>query len=445
MAIPPSDPDRTETISDQRRNLPTELRLSILWIVPEYGIITDPQKQHVIGRDKDCDTRLPGTKISRKHALVTPVGNALTIRDLGSRNGVTINGKQSCEMAALNRGDIIRLGENIGCVVEGVEQEALFHELSPGLYGGPSLSSVLVPARKAAEEDIPLVIEGATGVGKERVARAIHLWSKRSGEYVAINCAAIPTDLAETELFGHTKGAFTGADKARLGFFRQADKGTLLLDEFLELSPIIQAKLLRVLEEKEVQPLGDNKFYKIDVRVLASTQEHLLSMITSGQIRNDLASRLGVITIKLPRLSERREDIIPLFSHFLSEQTNGSAPELDVEFSEWLCLRPWTQNVRELQWLARAMVVLHGKEDCLTFDHLPPQYSQPVSNPNSIESTSSSQDALYQRLLSALESSGGNMKRAAEAVGIERTKAYRILKEHPEVQLTTVRRKGGRA
>ncbi|MBN1654456.1 MAG: sigma 54-interacting transcriptional regulator [Deltaproteobacteria bacterium] len=435
------DTEQTETASSHRKKQPEESRLSILWLLPQYGIVTEPDGHHLIGRDKSCDTQLPGTKISRKHALVTPVGNALSIRDLGSRNGIYINGKQTLEVAALNPGDIVRLGENIGCVTEGVSGETLFRESAPGLWAGPSLALALAPAQKAAQQNIPLVIEGATGTGKERVARAVHLWSRRSGEYIAVNCAAIPTDLAESELFGHAKGAFTGADKAHLGYFRQANGGTLLLDEFLELSPRVQTKLLRVLEEKEVQSLGDSRFYQVDVRILAATQEPLSSLIASGQMRSDLAARLGVLTIKLPKLAERREDIIPLFIHFLSEQEIQPLPELDVELAEWLCLRPWTQNVRELQWLARAMSVLHGEENALTLDHLPPQYGDRLTDCAVGASKPSANDVLFQQLLSALESSGGNLKRAAEIAGIERTKAYRILKEHPDAQLAKVRRK----
>ncbi|MET0390276.1 MAG: sigma 54-interacting transcriptional regulator [Polyangiales bacterium] len=411
-------------------------RPAILWTFPHYGQVTAPERRYVVGRAESCDVQLAGLKISREHAEIAPVGSAIGLRDLGSRNGVWVNGKR-VEAASLMNGDVIRLGEWVGCVVPGLTHNVEFGEVGPGLLAGPRLAAVLAPARKLVEKGIPLVIHGATGTGKERVARVLHAWSGRSGDYVGVNCAAIPADLAEAELFGHTKGAFTGAERARLGFFRQADRGTLLLDEFLELAPRTQAKLLRVLEENEVHPLGDNRAVPIDVLLLAATQRPLDQVVEEGQLRNDLVARLGVYTLVLPRLTERREDIAPLFVHFTRNPQTGRAPLIDAELIEWLCLQPWSQNVRELEWLARAMVALHDDAVCLTTEHLPPR---PTSRSHSVTPNMSSSgelriaaeddSQLYQRLRQALDENGGIVLRAAEALGITRQKAYRILEKH---------------
>ncbi|HEY2735753.1 MAG TPA: sigma 54-interacting transcriptional regulator [Polyangiales bacterium] len=419
------DSDKTETERSLRERVPSEQRPAILWTFPKYGAVTAPERRCVIGRAENCGARLEGTKISREHAEISPVSSAFGIRDLGSRNGVWVNG-QRVEATALMDGDVVRLGEWIGVVVPGLTESVQFGEIAPGLLGGPRLAARLAPARKLVEKNIPLVIHGATGTGKERVARALHGWSGRTGEYVGVNCAAIPTDLAEAELFGHSKGAFTGAERARLGFFRQADRGTLLLDEFLELAPRTQAKLLRVLEESEVQPIGDSRAYPIDVLLLAATQQPLAAVVDTGQMRNDLVARLGVYTLLLPRLAERREDIAPLFMHFI-----GPGREVDPELIEWLCLQPWTQNVRELEWLARAMMALHDEKPCLLIDHLPPQYQQ-AQNPTAVTLPAPAlppveDSELFQRLKSALDENGGVILRAAEALGITRQKAYRIL------------------
>lgn len=441
--LPVRDTDQTETARTLRARVPTDELPAILWVFPEFGHVTNPDRRHVVGRSESCDTVLPGAKISREHAEIAPVGAAFGIRDLDSRNGVSVNGTR-VSGTALMAGDVVRLGEWVGVVVAGVSEPATFGELAPGLLGGPSLAARLAPARKLAEKGMPLVIQGPTGTGKERIARALHAWSRRRGEYVGVNCAAIPGDLAEAELFGHAKGAFTGADRARAGYFRQADQGTLLLDEFLELAPRTQAKLLRVLEEHEVQPIGDNRAYPVDVLVLAATQQPLAAMVDAGQLRNDLVARLGVYTIQLPALHERREDIPSLFSFFAREQLGAEPPALDPELVEWLCVQPWPQNVRELEWLARSMVALHDDAAYLSFEHLPPQYSDANTAPPVAPGTEADGDEsreMFERLRKALDENGGVIVRAAEALGITRQKAYRILGKQPGFELESLRRR----
>jgi transcriptional regulator of acetoin/glycerol metabolism len=438
------DVDQTETERTMRAKVPEDERPAILWVFPEYGQITAPDRRWVVGRAGSCNTVLPGSRVSREHAEISPVGAAFGIRDLESRNGVSVNGQRVAATALVN-GDVVRLGEWVGVVVPGISDSAEFGEIAPGLLGGPRLAAELMTARKLAEKGIPLVIQGATGTGKERVARALHAWSKRKGEYVGVNCAAIPGDLAEAELFGHAKGAYTGADRPRLGYFRQADQGTLLLDEFLELAPRTQAKLLRVLEENEVQPLGDNRAYPVNVLVLAATQRPLADLVDAGHMRNDLVARLGVYSIRLPPLAERKEDVPALFTYFARDQAGGKTPVIDPELVEWLCMQPWPQNVRELEWLARAMVALHDDAACLTFEHLPPQYRNPSNTAPPLSATSDPDTGdtreLFDKLMKALDENGGVIVRAAEALGITRQKAYRILGKQPGFALDSLRRR----
>jgi transcriptional regulator with PAS, ATPase and Fis domain len=192
--------------------------------------------------------------------------------------------------------------------------------------------------QRAATSDLPVILEGETGTGKEVVTRCLHQWSVRSGPLVAVNCAALPEALAEGELFGYRRGAFTGADKPSQGFFRSAEGGTLLLDEVTDLPLPLQAKLLRVLEEHEVQPLGEPRPIPIDVRVVVAGQQSLLEASRQGRFRPDLLARLDGVTVHLPPLRSRREDVPPLFSRFLTELGQGCVPSVEVDFVERLCL-----------------------------------------------------------------------------------------------------------
>ena len=240
----------------------------------------------MIGRDEACAIRLLGSDVSRRHATLrkTEADFGVELSDLGSRNGIHVNGRQ-VSSAPLKCGDVVRLGGWIGVVTDA---PGAFEEIAPGLWGGAVLQAALAPLRRAAPSDLPVIIEGETGTGKEVVARSIHKWSGRAGPFVGVNCAALPEALAEGELFGYRRGAFTGADKASPGFFRSADAGTLLLDEVTDLPLSLQAKLLRVLEEREVQPLGEPRPIPINVRVLVGVR---LAVAEGGAATVNVAAR----------------------------------------------------------------------------------------------------------------------------------------------------------
>ena len=224
------------------------------------------------------------------------------------------------------------------------------------------LESVLDEVEQVAPTDSTVLIEGQTGTGKELIAHAIHNASQRCGRaFIKLNCAAIPLDLLESELFGHEKGAFTGAIAQKIGRFEMADKGTLFLDEVGDIPPALQPKLLRVLQEQEFERLGSGRTHKVDVRLVAATNRNLVKMVARGQFRSDLYYRLNVFPIVLPALRERREDIPALVTHFvklfsrrMGKQVESIPPETMAAFQSY----SWPGNIRELQNLVERAVIL---------------------------------------------------------------------------------------
>jgi len=225
-----------------------------------------------------------------------------------------------------------------------------------------ALESVLEQVEQVASTDSTILIEGETGTGKELIAHAIHKASQRCGRaFIKLNCAAIPLDLLESELFGHEKGAFTGAIAQKIGRFEMADKGTLLLDEVGDIPAALQPKLLRVLQEQEFERLGSGRTHKVDVRVVAATNRNLVKMVARGQFRSDLYYRLNVFPIVLPALRERREDIPTLVTHFvklfsrrMGKEVEAIPPETMAAFQSY----SWPGNIRELQNLVERSVIL---------------------------------------------------------------------------------------
>jgi formate hydrogenlyase transcriptional activator len=225
-----------------------------------------------------------------------------------------------------------------------------------------ALESVLELVEQVAPTDSTVLIEGETGTGKELIAHAIHNASQRSGRaFIKLNCAAIPLDLLESELFGHEKGAFTSAIAQKIGRFEMADRGTLFLDEVGDIPSVLQPKLLRVLQEQEFERLGSGRTHKVDVRLVAATNRNLLKMVARGQFRNDLYYRLNIFPILLPALRERREDIPVLVTHFvkvfsrrMGKQVDSIPPETMAAF-QWYS---WPGNIRELQNLVERAVIL---------------------------------------------------------------------------------------
>ena len=231
----------------------------------------------------------------------------------------------------------------------------------PMLVVSAAMTRLMNQVRRVATSDLPVLLHGESGTGKELVARELHRLSERSsGPFVAVNCAAIPAELLEAELFGHTRGAFTGANRAREGRFRAAEGGTLLLDEIGDLPIELQPKLLRVLQERAVEPVGAERPIPVDVRIIAATHRELQAQVREGVFREDLYYRLAVLPLRVPPLRERREAIVPLFELFMTAQAAASGRTLALSpgAAEELRHRPWPGNVRQLDNVARRVALL---------------------------------------------------------------------------------------
>ncbi len=430
---------------------PAAAMTGVRWLYPLKGarLTWLVRVKTLFGRGEDCDERLPGSETSRHHAEIRRDGPIHIVRDLGSRNGVFANGVRVGE-AVLSTGDVLRLGDCIGVVVRG---SAETDSLGPseftsehGLVAGPVLGPVLSLARQSAAIGLPIVIQGETGTGKELVARAIHAWSGRPGPFVAINCAALTQSLAEAELFGHRKGAFTGADREALGYFRAADGGTLLLDEICDLPPAVQAKLLRAIERSEVVPVGESRPVAVEVRILTATQVPLRDRVDQGLFRADLEARLTGVVIPLPPLRQRIAELPWLFDWFLRKHSGGCSLAVEARLVEDLCLYSWPRNVRELELLARQLAGLHGHEPRLRRSLLPSHVrvlragSSSAGDDPPPEGQGARDARDLATLVRGLRVLGGNVSRAAAEAGISRQRAYRLLAAHPEIDPALYRR-----
>jgi DNA-binding NtrC family response regulator len=438
----------TEPARDTANAGAANLQWRILGLTGDRVQIELGERPLVLGRGRECDVELTASEASRRHAEIVRVGPLYAVRDLDSSNGTFVNGRRVRETALPAR-SVLRLGNWIGIVVQvRADRSTAFEQQAPGLWGGATLAAALEPVRVAAPSALPLIIEGETGTGKELVAKAIHGWSRRPGPFVAINCAALPESLAEAELFGYRRGAFTGADSASVGHFRAAEGGTVLLDEICELPLPLQSKLLRVLEQKEVVPLGQSRAVPVDVRVVAAAQESLQSAVKQQRFRADLYARLDGLTVNLPPLRARIEDVPELLNHFIRQEITGSnaASTLSPNAIESLSLYDWPFNVRELHLLGRRLAVLHAGQPLLSSSVLPARIRNRDTAANEAAVTSPETGAIaaspereLERFVTALRLHRGNVSKAARDVGISRMRAYRLMNANPSVDLDALR------
>jgi DNA-binding NtrC family response regulator len=326
------------------------------------------------------------------------------------------------------------------------ENRRLRDELSgviPGLIGdAPALRETVRVVRRVAPTDVTVLITGESGTGKEVIARALHDSSRRAAAaFVALNCSALPAELIESELFGHVRGAFTGADRDREGLFAAADGGTLFLDEIGELAPAAQAKLLRALEERKVTPVGTSKEMAVDVRVVAATNRPLDALVGAGEFRADLLYRIGVVQLQLPPLRERREDIPALATHFIAhfaERHGRAAPPLDETARRMLLAYDWPGNVRELRNAMERAVVM-AEDASIQVADLPQAVTESAAPLRPVdaalaelpytEARSRAIDAFERSFLAAaLERNGGNVSATARVLGLHRQSLQKMLR-----------------
>ncbi len=299
-----------------------------------------------------------------------------------------------------------------------------------------SFAQVVEMAETVAPSDSTVLLTGESGTGKEVLARYIHGLSERSeGPFLSINCGALPENLLESELFGHVKGAFTGAVRDKEGLLVAADGGTFFLDEIAEMSPQTQVKLLRALQEREVTPVGATEAVPVDVRLLAATNRNLEEDVRTGSFRTDLYYRLNVIALHLPPLRERWEDIPLLVRHFLSRMAGegGDPPEVSDEAMELLGKYPWPGNVRELENALERAVVLAGAGERLEPKHLPDRVVEPPE-PRFVEEReheSPTLEVVERAYIEwVLRAEEGNKSRAAEVLGIDPSTLYRKIQRY---------------
>jgi DNA-binding NtrC family response regulator len=462
---PTDAPTRATTLvredgSPRRRLLAFWKHGSATFELPESGAVT-------VGRGSECDVRIDHATVSRKHARFH-LGRRVAVEDLGSSNGTVVGGRGIAkgEIAAVEPGVVVEVGsamllvqggdaDRAAAPVGGVTpptgdddprpRRARATEPPPGPVSLHPRADVIVEdaamerlyrlAELVGKSTISVILLGETGAGKEVLAETIHRKSARAkGPFVRLNCAALPDNLLESELFGYERGAFTGAVAPKPGLLEAAHGGTVFLDEVGELPLATQAKLLRVLESGEVSRLGSLKPRPIDVRFLAATNRDIDALVASGAFRQDLYYRLNGICIQVPPLRERKGEIRALARAFLRDacrRAERDEPEITAAAFAKLEAHPWPGNVRELRNVVqRAALLCQG--DAIEPDHVmlgtsagPPREAPPP--PSSRSAAASAADDEKQRIIDALDRCGGNQKEAAKVLGISRrTLVYRL-------------------
>lgn len=367
------------------------------------------RREMVVGRDPSCALCVADDAVSRGHAALSPTRAGIAIRDLGSRNGVFVDGVRVVDQVEAGVGSVVRLGRSLLVIVR--DATLVANEPEGELIGGPSLEPLRVRIRQLAPLALHLLVRGESGTGKELVARRIHAASGRRGELVAINCAAIPESLVDSELFGHARGAYSGADRARRGLIARADGGTLFLDELAELPLGAQAKLLRVLEDGLVRPVGEDRGTQVDVRVVGATLHDLSRRADEGRFRIDLLHRIAASTLEIPALRDRLEDVPRLVTGFA-----GSTSFAPLAM-EALVRHRWPGNVRELRNVVTAAVGIAAGEGRTGIEpgDLPPLASSHPAAPDGDART---------RIEDALRAARGNVTAAARALSMRRAGIY---------------------
>lgn len=393
----------------------------------------------LVGRQGEINLR--HESVSRRHALLERRGGDWILTDLGSRNGTFVN-RASVQRHRLANGDVVRFGGvtlRFETGEEGVSPDAstgamTMEEMTAirdsfrfsSLVGrSEALRQAMQMASRAAKSRATVLVLGETGTGKELFARFICSESDRKGgRFLAVNCGALAPTLQDSTLFGHERGAFTGADRRRPGVFEEASGGTLFLDEIGELTLDTQAKLLRVLQEGEIMRLGSVIPIRVDVRLICATNRDLAKMVEMGEFRQDLYYRLNVIRIRLPPLRDRREDIPDLVNHFASQFGGQAAKTVSAEAMTALTAYGWPGNVRELRNVVENVTIM-GVGHEITVEDLPPEIkpaaheSEPMS-----ERAENLEEMELRHVLAVLDAVGGNKKLAAERLSISRSTLY---------------------
>ncbi|MEZ4406667.1 MAG: sigma 54-interacting transcriptional regulator [Polyangiales bacterium] len=383
-----------------------------------------PGSEARVGRGDDVEITVNDRRASRRHALIRYDGARVTVEDLASSNGTFVGAERVTDApVTLAPGSLLMVGSTRLVLVPPVSVDA--GEAAPLAWDDPQVVAVdpetvrlFQQARRLAASDLPVLLTGETGVGKEVVARALHRYSSRAGgPFVGVNCGSLPEGVAESELFGHERGSFTGATAQRAGIFESADGGVLLLDEIAELSPSNQARLLRALEERVVVRVGGAQPVSVDLKVIAATHRDLADEVRAGRFREDLYFRLAGATLRVPALRERPADIAPLARRILAER----APK--VSFGpgvlDALTAYRWPGNVRELRnAIDSGLALCDG--GTLRVDHLPATVAAATALSEAHTLRGRVDEAERREIVRALATHNNNQSRAARELGISR-------------------------
>jgi transcriptional regulator with PAS, ATPase and Fis domain len=429
--------DETVKVSQDRRGVRV---LSVDLVVvdgPDRGVRVRVEGGVArVGTAVGSQLRLSDRAVSRLHCELAVRADAVTVRDLGSTNG-TFVGDVRVRDADVGPGTVVRVGGSAFRIESSDEPSfvAISDKTSFGELVGASLEmrQLYAVLERVAPTDSTLLVQGETGTGKDVVARSVHATSPRAaGPFVPVDCGAIPENLFESELFGHVRGAFTGAIQNRAGAFEEASGGTLFLDEIGEMPLALQAKLLRAIESRHVKRVGATKETEVDVRIVCATNRRLAQMVNEGTFREDLYYRLAVVEVAIPPLRARRDDI-PVLAQHLYERITGKKDPLDPGLLESLKARAWPGNVRELR---------NAVERAITLGQARPGAAPPAKPsvlPTGIESIvplhlplkdarlawTSEFESIYVRAM--FDKTGGNLTKAAELAGVSRRFLQRMV------------------
>lgn len=408
--------------------------------LPSAFVLT--KKEVVIGREDGVDLHLPVTAVSRRHATLIQERAEWTIRDLDSRNGTLLDGQKVDEIGVEHLAEV-RIGD---AILKFVDRGALAYQayridgsmerghprLTQGetaLVGGLQMDRIAAALQQISKTMLSVLLLGESGTGKEVAAREIHNQSGRPGPFVAVNCASLPENLIESELFGYKKGAFSGAERDKVGLVSGAHRGTLLLDEIGDMPLTAQAKLLRVLQSREVMPVGATKPESVDVRIIAATHRDLERAQTEGIFRRDLFARLNEFQVHLPPLRDRKEDILQLVQVLL---VRHGRPDLvpSFPFMAGLLHHDWPYNVRELEGaIKRAIALSDGP--LLLEKHLPESVHEAIVDyARSTDAVLRTEAPSREELLELLREEQGNVAAVGRRLGKARMQVHRYLKRY---------------
>jgi transcriptional regulator with GAF, ATPase, and Fis domain len=376
-----------------------------------------------VGRGQDAALVLEDDSLSRRHFVVTPDDGGWALTDAGSRNGTFVDYARAEGPTPLRTGSVVRAGASILVVVADDARARDAIGLAHGLVGGGALASLRRRIETVGPSTSAVLVLGETGTGKELVAHAVHTASGRSGPFVAANCAAIPHALFESELFGHARGAYSGASSARPGLVRSAHGGTLFLDEVGELPLEVQPKLLRFLEDGVVRSVGEDHGRGVDTRVLAATHRDLRARVEQGSFREDLFHRLAGARLDVPSLAERREDIPSLAAHLLARE--GLAMPITVDALERLVCASWRGNVRELR---NAVLDAARSARAEGTERIEVAHLEAPPRPSGETARTAVDDPRREQIERALREASGNVTEAAERLGMRRATVYELMK-----------------